>query len=80
MAELNVERKKRHVWPWILGLLALALIIWAIAAKTDVDDEVAQSMPATTSNEAAPEATSNTAAQDAAATDNATASDDTPRR
>lgn len=38
MAEINIERKKgkKPVWPWILGLLLLAGIIWAIS---DSDDE-----------------------------------------
>ena len=30
MAQINIERKKNPVWPWVLGLILLALIIWAI--------------------------------------------------
>ncbi|CAN5919485.1 hypothetical protein BH24BAC1_BH24BAC1_07600 [soil metagenome] len=30
MAQINIERKKNPVWPWVLGLILLALIAWAI--------------------------------------------------
>lgn len=30
MAQINIERKKNPVWPWVLGLILLALIGWAI--------------------------------------------------
>lgn len=48
MAEINIERKKKPVWPWLLLLLIVALLIWAIFELTnnneEVDeDEVAQS-------------------------------------
>jgi hypothetical protein len=34
MAELNVQRKERNVWPWILGgLIALALVFWLIQGR-----------------------------------------------
>jgi hypothetical protein len=73
MAELHVERKKHHVWPWVLGLLALAIIIWAIAANHKRDNDVAQVAPATTSS-AAVAATP----ADTTATQGATATTDTP--
>jgi hypothetical protein len=31
MAEIKVEKKNRPVWPWILGILLLAAVIWIIA-------------------------------------------------
>ena len=31
MADINVERKGPSVWPWIAGLLVLAIAIWALA-------------------------------------------------
>ena len=31
MADINVERKSPSVWPWVLGLIVLALIIWALS-------------------------------------------------
>lgn len=81
MAELNVERRKRHVWPWILGLLALVLIIWAIAATNNRDNDVVQTAPVTTSNEAAVDTTpATTPTQDTSTTDTPATTDDTPRR
>lgn len=43
MAEIRVERKpKRNIWPWILGLLVAALLVWGLAETMDNDraDEV----------------------------------------
>ena len=28
MADINVERKQPSVWPWVIGLVVLALLIW----------------------------------------------------
>lgn len=51
MAEINVEHK-RKVWPWILGLLAVLFVLWAIAEIRDNDDAAvaptAATAPATT--------------------------------
>lgn len=44
-ADINVERKRPSIWPWIVGLLVLSLLIWAIAEMVDRDD-VAQVEPA----------------------------------
>ena len=30
MAEIKVERKGPNIWPWIIGLIVLALLIWAL--------------------------------------------------
>lgn len=30
MAQINIERKKTPIWPWILGLILLALVAWAV--------------------------------------------------
>ncbi|HYO16027.1 MAG TPA: hypothetical protein VE685_22740 [Thermoanaerobaculia bacterium] len=55
MAEIRVERKRRSsVLPWILGLLVLALAIWAVSELMDNDrddavteaDEVSALTPA----------------------------------
>ena len=37
MAEIRVERKRTSLLPWILGILLLALIIWAVAESMDSD-------------------------------------------
>lgn len=39
MADINVERKQRSIWPWILGLLVLALLIWLLASMFNRDDD-----------------------------------------
>lgn len=35
MADINLERKERSVWPWILGLLVLAALIWGATELFD---------------------------------------------
>lgn len=30
MADINVERKGPSIWPWVVGLIVLALLIWAL--------------------------------------------------
>jgi hypothetical protein len=30
VADINVERRGPSVWPWIIGLLVLALLIWGL--------------------------------------------------
>lgn len=39
MADINVERKSPGIWPWIIGLVVLALLIWALAAVLGGEDE-----------------------------------------
>lgn len=31
MAEIRVAHKRHSVWPWILGLVLLALVIWMVS-------------------------------------------------
>ena len=41
MAEINIERKKTPVWRWLLVLILLALVAWAVyefAYKREDDD------------------------------------------
>lgn len=46
MAEINIERKKTPVWRWLLILLLLALVAWAVYEfafdneTTEIDDDV----------------------------------------
>lgn len=40
MADLNVERKGPSIWPWIIGLIVLALLIWALVELFEDDDAV----------------------------------------
>jgi hypothetical protein len=49
VADINVERKGPSIWPWIIGLIVLALIIWALTQMFRTDDRpVAPVMPADT--------------------------------
>lgn len=39
MAEINIERKERTTWPWILlGLLLVALLVWWLLSRNDGTD------------------------------------------
>lgn len=39
MADIDVERKETSIWPWLIGLLVLALLIWALAELLSDDDD-----------------------------------------
>lgn len=41
MADINVERKGPSVWPWILGLIVLALLIWLLTELFSDDADTA---------------------------------------
>lgn len=57
MARIDIERKKKSIWPWIIGLLVLLLLIWGISEMSDGGDEArelpAATAPATTGDDAA---------------------------
>lgn len=40
MAEIRIERKRKPLWPWLLALLLLALIAWALYTFTNKPEEV----------------------------------------
>ncbi len=40
MADIDVTRKSPSIWPWIIGLLVLALLIWGLAEMLGDDDDV----------------------------------------
>lgn len=72
MADINVERKaSTPIWPWILGLVLLGLLIWAIMSMTGRDDRAATTTTTdtavATAPAAAPGAETGTAALPAAA-------------
>ena len=46
MEEISIEKKKKPVWPWILLLVVVGLIIWAVIDMTN-DNEVEVDEPAT---------------------------------
>lgn len=42
MADIDIQKKSTSVWPWILGLIVLALAIWALAELFGGEEEVAE--------------------------------------
>lgn len=42
MADINVERKGPSIWPWIVGLIVLALLVWALLEMFGRDDDATQ--------------------------------------
>lgn len=48
MVEINIEKKKRPVWPWILLIVIVALIVWAFYDFViDPDDRIDDDAPVT---------------------------------
>lgn len=41
MADINVERKGPSIWPWIIGLIVLALLIWLLTELFSDDTDTA---------------------------------------
>ncbi|HVR99555.1 MAG TPA: hypothetical protein VMW27_23225 [Thermoanaerobaculia bacterium] len=41
MAEIRIERKRTNIWPWIIGLIVLALLVWALIGLMDNDRDEA---------------------------------------
>ncbi|MEX1182479.1 MAG: hypothetical protein WEF86_04535 [Gemmatimonadota bacterium] len=37
VAEIGIQKKQRSIWPWILGLLILALLVWVAVQVLDAD-------------------------------------------
>jgi hypothetical protein len=48
VADINVERKGPSIWPWIVGLIVLALLIWALVEMFGRDDTPTTVVPADT--------------------------------
>ena len=47
MAELRVERKRPNIWRWIVLLVLIALLVWALVELFGSDDsEVLEASPA----------------------------------
>ncbi len=48
MADIDVERAGRNVWPWVIGALALILLVVALTSLLSNDDpnvEIRQATP-----------------------------------
>jgi hypothetical protein len=37
---MRIEDRRRRVWPWVVGLLLLMLLIWALAFQSGREDGV----------------------------------------
>ena len=35
MAEIRIQQKERHAWPWLLMALLLAAIVWLVVRSSD---------------------------------------------
>lgn len=46
MAEIDVQRGGPGIWPWIVGLVVAALLIWILAGMFG-EEEVVEAEPAT---------------------------------
>lgn len=60
MAEINIERKRRNLLPWILGLLALAVIAFLLMrgrGRDDAEPREGTVVDTTTATTAAPATT-----------------------
>ena len=56
MADLEIQRRKRPIWPWILGALALIALLWILmemmgSDDDDLDDAAVVTTPATTTGQ-----------------------------
>lgn len=46
MADIDIQEKKGSVWPWVIGLLALVLVVWVgMEMLGDDDEEFAATIP-----------------------------------
>lgn len=52
MADIDIQRKGPAIWPWIIGLLVLGLLTWALLEMFDTDEVVEE--PVATAVDPAP--------------------------
>lgn len=78
MADINVERKKKSIWPWILGAIALLLLIWAFAAMNDNAERTTAATPAAVTDQTAVDADTDTTAVTQTAADADTTTETPP--
>jgi hypothetical protein len=38
MAELHVQRKETNVWPWVIGIVLVAIVLWFVFLRADTGD------------------------------------------
>lgn len=63
MAELHLQRKESNIWPWIIGALLLAAVLWFVFMRADTrtvttantaDSMYTQPAPGTSTNPMTP--------------------------
>lgn len=40
MADIDVRRRGPSIWPWIVGLVVLALVVWLLAETLGHDEPI----------------------------------------
>ena len=45
MAEINIQRKERSWWPWLLGAVAVAAVVWFMGAQNSRRTMTADNRP-----------------------------------
>jgi hypothetical protein len=55
MADINIERKSSSIWPWIVGLLLLAVVVFVVLQYFKGRDDGAVVTPADSSAVTAPQ-------------------------
>jgi hypothetical protein len=41
MADINIQPRRKTVWPWVLSILALAVLAWVLLGVFNKNDRVA---------------------------------------
>lgn len=39
MADIDIQPKKKPIWPWIVGIIVAIIIIWVIVESLDKNDD-----------------------------------------
>ncbi len=47
MAEINIKRKEKNVWPWLLAGILLLGLLWFLLARNDTDTMTASGADST---------------------------------
>ncbi len=40
MAELHVQKKETNIWPWIIGLIVVAAVVWYAFGRSATTDSM----------------------------------------
>jgi hypothetical protein len=45
MADINIERKRGSIWPWIIGLVLLAIVVFVVLQYMKAPDDTVLTVP-----------------------------------